>query len=288
MSIYIRLFIASLFWGSNVVLMKVILDGFPFLLLAWLRIFISMMCLFTYMLIKKVSFRLEYFYQAIWVGIIGIYGNLYFTFLAMGKLKGVENAFMNALSPVIVFVVSLFTGYRPLRHDWFCMSLALLAFFMSVKFKLFNIQQGFYLMMIAMILYSIANVLIEKWHCHMTYTFIFYELLIGSLCLFVHCIISGKWQWQYLMELSPMNWVGLIVISGIGFAYIQATYMEGIEKIGALKTSFFLGINPMITYLESWLFLQEKIDMIHLFSFALLMFSMFLYFWFNKRTQMSS
>ena len=61
---------------------------------------------------------------------------------------------------------------------------------------------------------------------------------------------------------------------GVGFAYIQVTYMKAIAQIGAVQTSFFLSLNPIFTYLESLVFLQESFDFIHFISFLLLIFAL--------------
>ena len=68
-------------------------------------------------------------------------------------------------------------------------------------------------------------------------------------------------------------WLLFIVISGIGFAYIQIIYMRATEEIGALKTSFFLSFNPIITYIASIFVLDEEIDYIHIISFVFLIIS---------------
>ncbi len=60
MSIYIQLLFASLFWGSNVIVMKILLEHIPFLFLAFLRVFFSLVFLFIGMLYKKTSFHQEH------------------------------------------------------------------------------------------------------------------------------------------------------------------------------------------------------------------------------------
>ena len=65
-----------------------------------------------------------------------------------------------------------------------------------------------------------------------------------------------------------------MIISGLGFAFIQITYMKAIQQIGAVQTSFFLSLNPVFTYIESLIFLNESFDLMHFISFLLLMLSL--------------
>ena len=48
MSIYFQLFLASFFWGSNVIVMKLLLNQLPFLFLAFLRVLLSFLFLGLY------------------------------------------------------------------------------------------------------------------------------------------------------------------------------------------------------------------------------------------------
>ena len=47
--------------------------------------------------------------------------------------------------------------------------------------------------------------------------------------------------------------------------------MKASKRIGALKTSFFLSLNPIVTYVASVFILNEELDYLHLLSFGLLM-----------------
>jgi drug/metabolite transporter (DMT)-like permease len=72
-----------------------------------------------------------------------------------------------------------------------------------------------------------------------------------------------------------------IVVSGIGFAYIQVVYMKAVKEIGTLKTSFFLSLNPIVTYISSVFILDEAIDFIHILSFILIIISIIVSYFSN-------
>ena len=86
--------------------------------------------------------------------------------------------------------------------------------------------------------------------------------------------MDGQLAFDRLLTLPLWQWGLFLMISGVGFAYIQVTYMKAIAQIGAVQTSFFLSLNPIFTYLESLVFLQESFDFIHFVSFLLLILAL--------------
>jgi len=274
MSIYIQLIIASLFWGSNVIVMKLLLQDIPFLLLATLRVLFSCIFLGIYMFVKKENFYYPFHKKVLVIGILAIYLNFFFTFLGMGEVKGIDNAFMNALSPMLTFIFSFLLLKRKGRmHEFIAIGMSIFAFLLSIRFQIFSIQIGFWYLFLGMMLYMLANVLIQKWQLQSSLTLTFYELLYGSLFLFVHCLLKGQFV---SFHISILEWFLFLFVSGIGFAFIQVTYIQSIESIGALKTSFFLSLNPIVTYIESLFFLKEKFDVLHFIGFVILALAIFI------------
>lgn len=271
MSIYIHLIIASLFWGLNVIVMKLLLKHIPFLLLAFLRVVLSFICLYIYMRFKKIKIERIEFKKILLISIFGIYLNFLFTFYGMQHVKGVDNAFINALSPVITLVISYFLlGHKLIKKEIFAVLVSFLAFLLSIHFQIFSLKLGFYLMVLGVFCYMISNVLLQKWDIKNSIHYTFYQLGIGAILLFVHTLLAGKFR-IFDINLSIYYWLLFIVISGIGFAYIQIIYMKASKRIGALKTSFFLSLNPIVTYVASVFILDEELDYLHLLSFGLLM-----------------
>ncbi|MEG0593433.1 MAG: DMT family transporter, partial [Coprobacillus sp.] len=182
MSIYIQLFIASFFWGTNIIVMKLLLNEIPFLFLATLRVFLSLLFLTVYMKYKKISFEVVDKKKMIVIGVLAIYLNFYFTFLGMNQVKGIDNALMNALAPTLTFLFSiLLLKKKPNRNEWIAIDLSVFAFLLSIEFRIFSIQVGFWLLFIGMFLYMLSNTLIQKWKMSSTLSLSFYELLYGFI-----------------------------------------------------------------------------------------------------------
>lgn len=229
------------------------------------------------MKVKNIDFHYESKKKALSIGILAIYLNFFFTFLGMNEVKGIDNAFMNALAPILTFLISLFLLKKKGNwHDYLAVFLTFFAFLLSIHFRIFDVQLGFWYLLLGLFLYTLGNVLMQKWNLHQSLVLSFYELLFGFLLLCIHCLVKGQFNLTLFLQLTLWQWILLIVISGIGFAYIQVVYMKAIDQIGAFETSFFLSINPIVTYIESLLFLNETFDMIHFISFIVLGIAVFL------------
>ncbi len=271
MSIYIQLLFASLFWGSNVIVMKILLEHIPFLFLAFLRVFFSLVFLFIGMLYKKTSFHQEHKFYVLILGFLSIYFNFLFTFIGMKEVKGVDTAFINALSPLLTLIFCfLFLSKKPTRKEIYAITLSIFAFLLSIRFQIFSLQKGFYYLLLGMSFYLLSQVFIQKWQFEKSEAFVFYQLLFGVFFLLIHCLYRQQIQFSSLVDVSLIQWFMFLIISGFGFAYIQSVYIKSINSIGALKTSFFLSLNPIFTYVESLIFLDEHFSILHFFSFVLL------------------
>lgn len=281
MSIYLQLILAGLLWGSNVIVMKLIMQDIPFLLLAFLRVLMSMICLMTFMKVQNISFSIHDHKKILILSILSIYFNFFFTFLGMNEVKGIDNALMNSLAPIVTFILSwIILGKSGRLNEWIAIGLSSFAFLLSIHFQIFSIQIGFLYLLIGMIMYALANILIQKWHIENSLSIIFYELLYGSFFLGIHCLCIQQFNLSSLIHISIFYWLLFFIISGIGFAYIQIVYLKSVHQIGALKTSFYLSFNPLVTYVESLIFLNEEVDFYHIIAFLFIAFSIYII---NKR-----
>ncbi len=256
--IYLLLFFASLIWGLNVVVMKVLLLDIPFIMLAALRVFISLLFILIYMLMKKMSFYHKDLFKVIIISFFSIYLNFYFTFLAMTYLQGVQIVFINALSPFITCLLTyIFFKHKMSKIQCLSIVITILAFFISIQFdyKMFDI--GFLFMFLGLSFYALSHIFVRKMNIEFSFTFIFYQLLFGFIMLFIHSIVTKKFYIEPLISLSINDWILFILFSGLGFAFIQVIYFYAINKVGIFLTSTFLSINPVITYIGSIIFLNE-------------------------------
>jgi len=284
MFLYFQLILASLFWGTNIIVMKILLQNIPFLLLATLRVFLSCLVLGIYMFYKHIDFGYSQKLKAFWIGFLGIYLNFFLTFLGMREVKGIDNAFMNALAPLLTFVFAIvFLKQKGKKYEYVALVLSVFAFLLSIRFQIFSIQIGFFYLFLGLCLYMLSHILIQKWQLHQTLSLTFYQLFFGLILLSIHCFITDQWQLQTLLDISLLHWLLFLIVSGIGFAYIQCIYMKAVHEIGALRTSSFLSLNPVVTYVESLIFLHESFDWLHFISFLLIIFSLCLLNFYHQK-----
>lgn len=284
MSIYLQLLVASFLWGTNVIVMKILLKQISFLFLAVLRVLFSFLFLGIYMKYKHIDLCYHYKSKAFWIGFFGIYLNFFFTFLGMNEVKGVDNAFLNALAPVITFIFSVFLlGKKGKTSEYIALFLTIIAFLLSIHLKLKDIKIGFIYLFMGLCLYMLSHVMIQKWQLRQSLSLTFYQLGFGFILLFFHCLIVGQFDVSSLVNVSVFHWFLFLVISGVGFAYIQYVYMKSVEDIGVLKTSSFLSLNPIVTYIESLLILKESFDLLHFIGFVFIVLSVYMINYSSKK-----
>ena len=257
--IYLLLFIASLIWGFNIIVMKLLLIDMPFIMLATLRVFISLISISIYMFIKHISFYYKDLIKVVVVSFFGVYLNFYLTFLAMSYLKGTQIVFINALSLTITCLLSLlFFKSKISIREWISIILTVSAFIISIHFDLSMLNTGFVFMIMGLVFYALSYICIKKMNIDFSLSFIFYQLLFGFVMLFIHALLTHQFDIDTITSLSIKNWILFILFSGVGFAYIQVIYFFAINKVGVYTTSLFLSLNPVVTYIGSLLVLNEE------------------------------
>lgn len=261
---------ASIVWGSNVVLMKSLLAGCsPFILAFW-KVTLSAAFLWSVLKYTRHSVHLPriYFSSLFVLSLFNITLNFSLSFAGMALIQGTDTAFFNALSPLLMMMcIWLFDHHCPNKQQWMGIVLTLAGILASLHFRLDQLTWGHFLFALSLLCYGgsflyarkISLDPIEKtYHC----------LWLGSLCLGAINI------WRQELSIPPfqaLQWFWFILLSVIGFAFIQWVYFVAAKKIGMMKTSFYMNLNPLFTYLGSVFFLKEPWDLFQLAGFILLL-----------------
>lgn len=259
--IYLCLFLASFIWGMNIVVMKLLLINVHFLTLALLRVFVSLLFIFVYMLFKRMSFYYKDIFKVFIIAFFSIYLNFFFTFLAMSHLNGVQIVFINTLVPIITILLSYIYKERFHKIDLLSAFICFLSFLISISFQFQQLNISFVYMLLGLGCYSYSHILVKKMKIDVSIIFVFYQLLFGSIMLFIHCILTNNVDLHSLVCLNMKQWVLFMMFSGFGFAYIQVVNSYSINKVGVMLTSAFLSLNPVVTYIGSIIFLNENITL---------------------------
>ncbi len=276
MSIYFKLFIALVFWGLNVVLMKSLSSSVPFILLSLLKIMISFLFLCFYMVYKRIKINYRDFYINCLIGFLMFYLNNICTMFAQKYIEGPTIALLNSLSSVSVIFLGMIFFHKKISYQSlsYCF-LIILAFCISIDFKLHLLNIGFYSMLCGLCCYNVGYYIYEKYNIKKGLDALFVQLMFALLCLFIHTFFINN------IIIEPINSIYIIlfiIISGYGFVYIQCIYLESIDKIGQLKTSQIFSFVPLFVFVFSLLFLNSQCELNMIISMIMIIIANLRYF----------
>lgn len=270
---YVWLIFVSFLWGTNVLVMRYMLEYMSTYDLATLKVFLSIVAIFLVMKYKKVKFKRRHDFLGFKVALFSITINFILTFEGLNLISGSANAIMNSLAPLVTILLALLIYKNKIvKNQLLAMMIAFVAFFVSIDFKLNQLSWGHLMLLGGIVFYSYGNLLMQH-NCkkeenlsftleYLSYGFI--QLLLISLFFPQHNDIEN---------ISLMLWLVFILFSGIGFAIIQLIYFNAVHEIGSIKTSFLLGLNPIFTYLGS-LLLQEEFAFNKMLAMILMVIAM--------------
>ena len=123
-------------------------------------------------------------------------------------------------------------------------------------------------MLAAALTFAIYNVSVKKKPSGMSSkNFLFTVFLIGTVILCPFYLFELKHEGGFEMNLSNLS---SILYLGLGASVICFLLWNiSIANLGAGRASLFGNLIPVFSAIEAVLFLNEKITLIHLFSFAL-------------------
>lgn len=267
------LIFASFLWGSNVLVMRYMLEHISTYYLATLKVFLSIIAIFFVMKYKKVKLKRCHDFLGLKVALFSITINFILTFEGQNLISGSANAIMNSLAPLVTILLAwLIYKDKVGKHQLVAMLVACIAFLISIDFNLQQLSLAHLMLIGGIVFYSYGNLLIQhncKKEDNLSFTLEY--LGYGFIQLLLISIFFP--QTNDLKNISLMLWILFIFFSGIGFAIIQLIYFKAVHEIGSVKTSFLLGLNPIFTYIGS-LLLQEPFNFNKLFSMILMVVAM--------------
>lgn len=269
---YVLLISASIVWGINVLVMKVILEFVPIYFLAMLKVGFSLVSVGLIMKIKKATLTKIDYKVAFKVSLFALTINFALTFTGMAKLSGAGNAIMNALAPLVAMILAYFCLHQKIaKRQLLAILVACFGFLWSIEYDYHNLSLGHGLLLLGIISYCYANIIMQGNRSSENYLpFTFAYLGFGFIELLLLSLFFNSSAFFHIQQVSIWMWLLFILFSGVGFAYIQVVYLYSLKKIGSVKTSFFLSLNPVFTYIGSLLFLKEKLNLSLLLAFSLM------------------
>lgn len=272
---YVWLIFASFLWGSNVLVMRYMLEHVSTYYLATFKVLLSVLAILFVMRYKKVKLIRRRDFLGLRVSVFSITINFILTFEGLNLISGSSNAIINSLAPLITILLAwLLYKNKVDKNQLIAMGFACVAFLTSINFNIQQLSLGHLMLVGGIIFYSYGNLLIQH-DCKKedSLTFTLEYLVYGFLQLLIISLIFP--QTNHFENISIILWILFIFFSGIGFAIIQLIYFNAVHELGSVKTSFLLGLNPVFTYLGA-LLLQEPFELNKMLAMVLMIIAMFI------------
>ena len=258
MMLYGWLIFSSFLWGTNVLVMKYMLENTTTYFLAALKVLLSVIAIFVIMKYKKIPFKWYKGSLGIKVSLLSITINFILTFEGLNLITGSSNAIVNSLAPLVTILLTwLFYHTKVNRYQLIAMIIACIGFLISLDFNISQISLGHLMMIGGIVLYSYGNLLMQhqcKKEDSLPFTFQYLCLSFFQLALITLFIPSSN----HLENISITLWV-LFIIFLNWICHNSINVFRAVHEIGSVKTSFFIRLNPVFTYIGS-LLLQENFN----------------------------
>lgn len=274
------LILASVIWGINIVVMKIVMESLPMYVVAGVRVICSSIIVGLFLFIKKQSIKISWqqFKFLILVSIFNVSLNFYLSFTGIRLLAGSSTALINALNPVITCIFSCFVLKQCIKKKiWLAVTVSFIGFMISIHFDIQQLHTGTWFLLASIISYSYSTILVKQKGGDLPSLVIsFYSLFLGALQLLILSYIFEGLPVVLFTSLSLQNMALFFGFSICGFAFIQSIHLLAVRKIGPTITSFYLNLNPIFTYIASIIFLKEKIDFLQIIGFIVILSSLFI------------
>lgn len=270
---YGLVFLVTLIWGLNMVLVKVLVEELPPQTMTALRILMAGMTAFIIMIVGKSFKRLS---KREWVYVLlgMIFGVvIHHSLIALGlTMIGAGNAsLILALVPITTAILAvLFLGEQltKLRIVGFVLALMGVFFIQGGSFLTIHLSQGELFLFIAMFVQAVSFIFVKKATATLDskqVTTMMYG--IGSVGLIIISFIFEPNGFSAMLSGSLFTYF-LFFVSGViatGLGYV--VFNGAIQKIGAGKTVIFNNFVPLFGLLFSALFLNEPISVSQMTGF---------------------
>ena len=274
------LIVASVIWGINVIVMKVIMESLPMYLVAGIRVFFASIIVGTILLFKKQSIKLskKEFWVVLCISFFNVSLNFYLSFTGLQLLEGSSTAIINALSPMITYILTYLILKQKLhKKTLFGVCISLLGFLISIRFNIYALSTGSWFLLASLVAYSYSTILVKQKGEGIPFLVIsFYSLLLGAIQLLTLSYIFEGLPIALITTLSIQHLLLFVIFSICGFAFIQSIHLRAVNTLGPTTTSFYLNLNPIFTYLAAIVFLNEEIDVFQVFGFIIILISLFI------------
>ena len=257
--------LATLIWSGNFIIARGSKNDIPPITLAfyrWLSATIILLPFTWHLFIKEILMLKKHFWYFLLTAASGITLFNTFVYIAGHTTEAINMALLGTTTSPIMSVI--------LARMLICIAgILLLLSKGSIDILLsFSFTEGDWWMLAAALTFAIYNVCVRKKPSAMSSrNFLFTIFLIGTALLLPFYIYELKTKGGF--EINTQN-IGAIFYLGLGASVICfLLWNKSIAYLGAGRASLFGNLIPVFSTIEAVLFLNEKVSLIHLYSFIL-------------------
>jgi len=263
------LIFTTLFWGGNFVVGKLVVSTVPPFVMAFIRWGIALIFLIPLLFrggMPSKALLQKHWKSILTMSITGVFGFNTLVYFAVQYTTSVNASLVNALSPVIILILSSIILHERLNGiQLFGAIFSFIGVLIVVShgtiqtFLQFQFNTGDILMVIAVILWAVYSIVMKKVTVHIpSLSIIAINALIGWLLIMPFAI----WEWTQteLIRFDFTSSVGLLYI-GIFASFLAFLWWnEGVIHLGPSKAGVFLNLIPVFAAILSPLILKEGLS----------------------------
>ena len=271
--------LATLIWSGNFIIARGSKNDIPPITLAfyrWLSATIILLPFTWHTFIKEISILKKYFRYFLLTAVSGITLFNTFVYIAGHTTEAINMALLGTTtSPIMSVILARIFLKEPVPLTRVIGMLICIAGILLLLSKgsidtllSFSFTEGDWWMLGAALTFAIYNVCVRKKPSAMSSrNFLFTIFLIGTALLLPFYIYELKTKGGF--EINTQN-IGAIFYLGLGASVICfLLWNKSIAYLGAGRASLFGNLIPVFSTIEAVLFLNEKVSLIHLYSFIL-------------------
>ena len=271
--------LATLIWSGNFIIARGSKNDIPPITLAfyrWLSATIILLPFTWHTFIKEISILKKYFRYFLLTAVSGITLFNTFVYIAGHTTEAINMALLGTTtSPIMSVILARIFLKEPVPLTRVIGMLICIAGILLLLSKgsidillSFSFTEGDWWMLAAALTFAIYNVCVRKKPSAMSSrNFLFTIFLIGTALLLPFYLYELKTKGGF--EINTQN-IGAIFYLGLGASVICfLLWNKSIAYLGAGRASLFGNLIPVFSTIEAVLFLNEKVSLIHLYSFIL-------------------
>lgn len=248
---YLLLVLATLFWGSNFVFGKLLVQTIPPFHLSVSRWLIGLLLFLPFAIHEWMEHQKtikKEWKKMICLAFTGVAGFNSLLYVGVQYTTSINASLINSTAPLLIILLSVFflrDKLLKLQYIGAIMSVVGVMWVFSEgqleRLLSFSFNRGDVLVIIAVISWAIYSVLMKKWGSLLPKKATFLTTIVLGICILFPFAVMESFNHTFSFnELSPLMWLGLIYLGICPSILSFICWNEGVMQVGPAKSSNFL------------------------------------------------